>query len=488
MTVRTINKLQNFFGIDFGTTSSALVGYTTMGKTKVKWRIGDNTERPIPSVIAIDNKTGQVYKGREAWEKEAELSKTCTCVPSVKTILDKDDTYFIAGKEWNNIDIAAELFKALKERAKSYKHLDISAATVAIPIGFSVKKRENLRKAARMAGIEINSFISEPTAAFFANYKDVRGDTIVVVFDWGGGTLDISVIQNVGGMISELATGGLPIAGNDIDDKVARKVHSRIARKKGLQISFDDMDPADQDLLRVKVEAAKRALGDVDYSEITMNNYGKFGACAETLDYDWFAAIIEPEVSEAVKTLKKVINDSGVGLANVDRILMVGGSSNLRTLEEKLEDEEDLYDKILFPEETMWNVGEGAALLDMTPGAYYSNQEINLILSDGTPFPLLKKDEPLENWRKHCSFGVVDTTDEARIVFGGSKDIEESSDRFISLPVYGFLEEKVLLEAAVDKNNVFRVRAQSHNRPKEYSRFWNYTRLKSYYKLPNKLV
>ena len=481
-------NLSNYFGIDFGTTSSATVGYMVMDHTPEEFLYGDEEGRPIPSVVAIDKKTGEVFTGRDAWDKKMELSESCEYISSVKTILDKESVITLAGREWSPVDIAAELFKALKANVKERTDIEMTAATVAIPIGFSPEKREKLRMAAENAGITIKSFISEPTAAFFANYDELRSSSIVAVFDWGGGTLDVSVLQNENGRISELATVGSNIAGDFIDNKIAQRIHSKIARKKGQEIAFGDMPSSAQDMMRVRSERAKRALGDDDTATISINNYGPYGACREILDYDWFADIVEPEVQMAMDCLKKAIDQSGVGLANIDRIVLVGGSSNLRPLLERMD---SVYgDKLFFPEETMWNVGQGAAKLSMTPGSYYSNQSVGIVLSDNSYFELLPKDTSISGWKKECHFGIIDTNKEARFVFGGSPDIEESPERFKSLevPAYRFLQEQLIIQALVDSDLVFRVIAGSTMRPKEFQRVWEYPQLKCYYKLPDKQV
>lgn len=478
-------NLSCFYGIDFGTTSSAVVGYMVMDHNPEQFLYGDDEGRPIPSVVAINKLSGEVVTGREAWDKKMELSESCKYISSVKSILDQDTSITIAGRDWSPVDIASELFKSLKESVQERTGNDFTSATVAIPIGFSPQKRDKLREAARRAGIEIDSFVSEPTAAFFANYEALRSSSIVAVFDWGGGTLDVSILKNEGGRISELATAGSNIAGDYIDNKIAQRIHSKIARKKGIDIAFSDMPASAQDMMRVRSERAKRALGDDDTATISINNYGSYGACRELLEYDWFADIVEPEVSMAIECLQKAIEQSGVGLANIDRIVMVGGSSNLRPLIEKMD---ELYgDKLYFPDETMWNVGQGAARLAMTPGSYYSNQSIGIVLSDNSFFELLSPNTKLENWNLECNFGIVDSNKEARFVFGGSSDIEESQNRFksISIPAYRFLQEQIVLRAMVDENMVFRVIAGSSMRPDEYRRVWDYSKLKCFYKLPD---
>lgn len=330
--------LKYYFGIDFGTTNSATVGYVVMDQKPEAVKYGDEEGRPIPSVVAIDKTTGAVFNGRDAWDKKMELSESCEYISSVKTALDSEQVKTIAGRDWSAVDVASEVFKYLKTNVHNRTGIEMEEATAAIPVGFSATKRAKLREAAKKAGIHIRSFISEPTAAFFANYDELKSSSLVAIFDWGGGTLDVSILQHVNGKVSELATVGRDIAGDYIDDKIAKRIHAKIARKKGIEMAFADMPSSAQDMMRVRAERAKRMLGDDDTATISINNYGVYGACRETLEYDWFADIVDPEVTMAMGCLEEAIRQSGVGIANIDRIVMVGGSSNLRPLLEKMDE------------------------------------------------------------------------------------------------------------------------------------------------------
>lgn len=475
--------LKSYFGIDFGTTNSAVTGYMVMDNKPELIRFGDVEGRPVPSVVAVNKETGDIITGREAWERKMELSETCEYFYSVKSILDRDNVVTIAGRDWSPVDIAAEVFKKLKGNVKDRTGNELNVATVAIPIDFSAEKRDKLRTAASRAGITIKSFVSEPTAAFFANYEELKSASVIAVFDWGGGTLDVSVLKNENGRISELATAGSNIAGDYIDNEIARRIHSKVTRKKRIEVAFESLPARARDMIRVKSEGAKRNLSDDDSAVISINNYGPCGKFNEILDYDWFAAIIDPIVTMAMDCLKEAISQSGVGVANIDRILMVGGSSNLRPLLEKMENE--YGDKIYFPEQTMWNVAQGAAILSMTPGNYYANQSVGVILSDNAYYELLPPDTPLEDWEHNCSFGIVDSSEEARFVFSGSPDIDCSPEKYktLSVPAYRFMQEHINLKAFVDQNMVLNVIAGSNMRPKEYYRIWQYSKLKCYYKL-----
>ena len=476
------NLIQRF-GIDFGTTNSATVGFSILGSESSRNQYGDDEGRPNPSVVAIDRRTGNVMTGREAWNKKVELSDSCEYVSSVKSILATGWKKKIAGKTWSAVDIAAEIFKGLKRKVRETSGQNLEEAVVAIPVGFSAEKREEVRKAALQAGIDVTGFISEPTAAFYANYSELQACTNVAVFDWGGGTLDVSVLKNENGKLYELATAGINVAGDAIDDKLARRIHARLARKKNIKKAFEDMPHSAQDLLLVRSEKAKRTLSDSDDVTISMVAYGDFGPCRETIDYEWFSEVITPEVDMAINCLAKVIEESGVGLANIDRIVMVGGSSNLRPLIERMQ---EIYgDALYFPEETMWNVSVGAAMLALHPGAYHSNQSIGLVMSDGSYFELLPVGADLTEWERKCSFGLTDTSQEARFVFDGSTDIRESPLKYRSLniPAYKFLQEKIRLTATVDEDLIFRVNAGSNMRPDSFGRIWEYPNLKCYYEL-----
>ena len=280
--------IQRNFGIDFGTTNSSVVQCVSLdGKTR-RIPYGDDEGRPMPSIVAIDKATGEVFIGREAWNKRSELAQSCECIQSVKSLLEVDGwSKFIAGKWWTAKDIAAEVFKALRNNITGNDSFEEDLkAMVAVPVGFSRSKREAIRNAAKEAGIDVEGFISEPTAAFFANYDELKSEETVVIFDWGGGTLDVSVIRNSGGRISELATTGMPIAGDDIDERLARKVHAKVTRKKGVNLSFDEMSPAARDMLLVRAERAKRALSEDDDTVISLNRYGDIGAFRERVSYE----------------------------------------------------------------------------------------------------------------------------------------------------------------------------------------------------------
>ena len=170
--------MDTYFGIDFGTTNSAVVAIASVNGEKV----GDSTpignegskRYPMPSYVAIDRKTGEVSTGLKA-KKSITDYKKYEIFSSIKTVIDEEKVCEIAGKTWTPIDIAAELFKALKEnvRNRSEGQMELNEAVVAVPAEFSPEKKNCVRKAALKAGIKITMFISEPTAAYCSKIEEM---------------------------------------------------------------------------------------------------------------------------------------------------------------------------------------------------------------------------------------------------------------------------------------------------------------------------
>jgi molecular chaperone DnaK len=211
-----------FFGIDFGTTNSAVVAINTGNGSDIEMtmRIGESNRIPLPSYVAINKLDGSVRTGSEVKRGNLESDKY-QVFPSVKMVIDADKEWKIAGKIWTPVDIATELFKALKKNVETKigNATVLKEAVVAIPVNFSPKKRNNIREAARRAGIRISMFISEPTAAYCSRIKELHRYKNVAVFDWGGGTLDVVVLEIENNVIHELSTAEMPLAGKYLRKK-----------------------------------------------------------------------------------------------------------------------------------------------------------------------------------------------------------------------------------------------------------------------------
>ncbi len=241
------------FGIDFGTTNSSVMQSARLGDHTVQTAYGDEEGRPVPSIVAINRQTDEVFTGREAWNRRSELADDCEIVHSVKSLLDDHGWQISTAKStWTAKKVASEVFRTLKsvvENNDLNENLEMKSATIAVPIGADASKRREIRAAAKAAGLEVKSFVGEPTAAFFANFDELRSCENVVIFDWGGGTLDVSILSNRNGRITELATVGMSVAGDAIDELLARRIHAKVAREKNRKdLGFDDMPASARDI------------------------------------------------------------------------------------------------------------------------------------------------------------------------------------------------------------------------------------------------
>lgn len=480
-----MSKLKVSFGIDFGTTNSATVSIVEGRRI---YQYGDERGNPLPSIVVIDRATGETFYGRTAWERRRELSQSYEVITSVKGYLGTDRVWQIAGQNWTPEMVAAQIFRGLKNQVekKSDSNLILDEAVVAIPVGFSPEKRQSLRKAANMAGIKISSFISESTAAFFKHYENLKHYSKLAIFDWGGGTLDVSIIENKKGKINELAVSGLKLGGDDLDLKLATWAHAKIMRQKNLNISFDEMPAESKDIMLVKAEIAKRNLSESDSAAIAINKYGDLEFVRTHIDIDTFCALVEPEVTKAINTLEEAVKKANLSFNEIECILMVGGSSNLKPLLESI-GKKWADHNIEFHNGAEWSIAKGAAMLSLNPGCFRLNQDIGVILSDGSFFPILTKDCVIPLEQCTFNFGIIEETTNARFIFSDNEFSYQKNHAnilgYLSVPTYGFFKEQLELKAKIDDDLVFYAEVKSDKRPEQYTAIWNHTDLKFYYEL-----
>lgn len=478
--------MANYFGIDFGTTNSAVVVIAAIDGKRIgdAQKIGEDERHPLPSFVAINKVTGEVKTGMAAKRSISE-SNEYQVFSSIKTVIDEDQNWEIAGRTWTQIDIAAELFKALKQNVyeKTGGVMNMDEAVVAVPVGFSAKKKSNVRQAAKKAGIKVSMFISEPTSAYCSRLDQMKKYKNVAVFDWGGGTLDVAVLRIEGDTISELATAGMTLAGNDIDKKIAEKICLKVARNTNQDFSFDDLAPEFKLRLLDLCEQAKCNLADEDVASVSIAKLDKYGRALEKLDYEFFALLIENEVEQAVDCLLTALSDAGMNRESIDCIICEGGSSRLRPLQAKLLEYFD-RDKLLFPRTAMWDIGSGAAEIAYLPGSYTLNSPIGIIQSNNRFYPLLKIGQRVPTEEKVVKFGVVESTDEARFVLSDGETADSQTfTEYFPVRLRGFSDEVLTVSCYIDADMVFRMKVQSNRMPDDVFRVWTYSNLKVSYRI-----
>lgn len=475
--------MANYFGIDFGTTNSAVHAITAIENSiDDEFDIGEDDRHPLPSFVAINRNNGEVVTGLDAKNSISE-EDDYQVFSSIKTIIGEDLEWNIGGKIWTPIDISAELFKALKKKAELQTKGEMTEAVVAVPVGFSSKKKNNIRKAAQKAGIKVLMFVSEPTAAYCSRAEEMKKYHNVAVFDWGGGTLDVVVLRVENHIIHELAATGISIAGNDIDRRLAERLCLNVSSKSGEDFSFEDLSQKVQMRLLQKCEQAKCDLADEDIVTITDANLDGHGMVMEKVDYSYFSLLIENEVNQAVDCLMRALDDAGMNKESIDCILCEGGSSRLRPLQEKLIRNFDRK-KLIFPRKAMWDIATGVSHIAYKPGCYTLNKPIGFILSNQKFYPLLKVGQrlPIKDEKK-VRFGVTESTEEARFVISDGPENDQTFSTMFPVKIRGFSDEILTVSCWVDTDMVFRMKIQSNRMPDDFYRVWTYSNLKVSYEI-----
>ena len=482
--------MKEYFGIDFGTTNSAVVGRLSQNITQY----GDETGQPFPSLVAVSRVTGQVQAiGRDAWKNRLALSESCEILSSAKMLLGSGKVWRIGPETWNYERVTTEVLKGLRTRVNDRGGgAVLESAFFAIPVGFKPEKRKALRKAAKDAGIEVRGFVSEPTAAVFRNFEQVYQWPTVAVFDWGGGTLDISVVSIRGDVVEEIATLSQSVAGDTLDRIIAEWAHMKILRYKNLNgPPFDGMDARYRDMLLSQCELAKRTLANEELAEITITRYGEFGVVNLAITLEEFSELMRPQIIEAIAALEEVVqNQARLSFDQLGCIIMVGGSSKLRGLRESM-DEKGWDCEISLPVSSEWYVADGSAILSSTLGNYISAQSIGIRLSDNTVYSVINKGQNTSLYSNVTTFGLVEDSDNARFVFVECRDGTDaqllSMEKilgYLSVPTYGFSNEPIRLSSRFDEDLLLHITAHSQLRDKNEQRTWTYGNARFSYQLP----
>lgn len=479
-----------YFGIDFGTTNSA-----TMELFNNQAILhSEKGEKPFPSLVAIDKVTGEVVaRGLEVRENRNSYQEKYEIISSPKSYLGTNHKWSIANKDWTPTDIAREIFTGLKKMAWQSRGVDMDEAVVAIPVGFAPEKRRALRKAAKEAGIEINSFVSEPTAAIFKNYEQVRRWRNCVVFDWGGGTLDISVVEMNGENIKEIDAVGIQLGGDNLDRKIAEWVYNDHISKTGETLPFHELDSESMDILLVRSEEAKCYLGEEEERTIIIPGFSKGELLRSTITRTQLLDLLKEEYDKALDELHKVVSlKARMSFEEIGCILMVGGSSKLVGLQERIQEKTKNCQIIPPSSSADWDVAHGASILSSTPGNYLIADNIGIKLSDGTLFPLVKEGTPVHLCKGLLNFGIVDDVDTACFNFIKSENDRPDSGMSntaraigtLLTPCNGFVNEAIEVKYWVDEDLFLSIMTKSNLRHEEKLTLWEYGEILFTYDLP----
>ncbi|MGH4050191.1 MAG: Hsp70 family protein [Clostridium sp.] len=475
-------KRGTFIGIDFGTTNTSVVCVISDEHGTKTMYLGEAGEYPFSSIVAIPKNEGNMLFGRDVKRRRLELSDNYTIITSMKSWLGTDKEFIVDHKRYSPIKITTAFFSHVKNYIKEHYNISIKDATLAFPVDFTPEARTALKLAAMAAGINVKGFISESTAAYIANKNDAKAYSKVMVVDWGGGTLDICILDLNGTRIYENSVYGDKIGGDDIDIELAHRIHSKLVSQTGIKLNYDDMTLAEKDIIISQCESAKIEFSDYDDADILLRNYGKFGTKTVSLDYDYFEDVVSPIIKNKVlKTINIAMERSKTSKAGIDAVIIVGGSCGLRPFANAMT---NIFgnDKIIVPEKVQWSVAIGAAFIDIIGSEYYLNDDVGVLLSDNTIYPIFKKHrDKIGSVIAPITFSLTEDTFDAHFIFTNG----DNSINYGSTDVYtkGFLKESLQLSASIDNDQIAKIKITNSYMGNEYIEKIEINKLKFYYDL-----
>ena len=324
--------MSKIIGIDLGTTNSC-VAVMEGGKPVVI----PNSEgaRTTPSVVAF-TKTGERLVGEPA--KRQAVTNADRTIASIKRHMGTDYKVTIDGKSYTPQEISAMILQKLKADAESYLGEKVSDAVITVPAYFNDAQRQATKDAGKIAGLEVKRIINEPTAAALAYGLDNDKEQKIMVYDLGGGTFDVSIIDIGEGVIEVLATNGdTHLGGDDFDNKITEWMIAEFKKQVGVDLGNDKMA-----LQRLK-EAAEKAKKELSTATTTEINLPFITATAEgpqhlamTLTRAKFDELTADLIERTVIPVQNAMRDAGITNADLGKVLLVGGSTRMLNAQEKV--------------------------------------------------------------------------------------------------------------------------------------------------------
>ena len=324
--------MSKIIGIDLGTTNSC-VAVMEGGKPTVI----TNTEgvRTTPSIVAF-TKNGERLVGEPA--KRQAVTNAERTISSIKRHMGTDYKVDIDGKKYTPQEISAMILQKLKADAGSYLGEKVTEAVITVPAYFNDAQRQATKDAGRIAGLDVKRIINEPTAAALAYGLDNEKEQKIMVYDLGGGTFDVSIIEIGDGVIEVLATNGdTHLGGDDFDNRITQWMIEEFKKTEGVDLSGDKMA-----LQRLK-EAAEKAKKELSTMTTTNINLPFITATSEGpkhLDMNLTRAKFDELTSDLIERtaipVQNALKDAGITAAELGKVLLVGGSTRMISAQEKV--------------------------------------------------------------------------------------------------------------------------------------------------------
>ncbi len=370
--------MAKIIGIDLGTTNSCVAVYEGSEPIVIPNPEGART---TPSVVAF-SKTGERMVGQVA--KRQAITNPDRTISSIKRHMGTNYKVPIDGKNLTPQEISAMILQKMKSDAEAYLGTTVTQAVITVPAYFTDAQRQATQDAGKIAGLEVLRIINEPTAAALAYGLDKDNNQRVLVFDLGGGTFDVSLLEIADGVFEVLATAGNNrLGGDDFDQRIINWMAEKFQRENGVDLRNDKMvmqrlkDAAE----KAKIELSGMTQTEINLPFITATAAGPlhFEATLTRAEFDRITADL---VEATMGPTRQVIRDAGIGVEKIDKILLVGGSSRIPAVQ-------DAVKKFLGKEPFKGiNPDECVAIGAAIQGGVLGGEVKDLLLLDVTPLSL----------------------------------------------------------------------------------------------------
>jgi len=487
MRERNITAANAGFGIDFGTTNSLVAVHNLKSEKTIVCR-DKATDLPHPSVVWYrPDEPPRV--GREAKAHISAYAEAAgnAFVQSIKRRLGKGDTLDVFGEKKPAQAVATDIFRFLLSDAHTAHDFDVREAVVTVPVYFDGRARRELRRAADDAGLFIKTFLHEPFAAligylygmgFEAGLRQRDGQNILV-FDWGGGTLDITVGQVCQGRVVQLSTAGLIDRAGDRFDSLLGAVATRKFQKRH-SIPSDQfrLTAATKDRFRAQCERSKIELSAKRIQKVELADFLRVGKTvldlSERIEREDFENEILADVDLAAREVDRALDAAGLSARQIDLVLLIGGTSQIPLVQQRIR--ERFGYTVVNVKNADSIIAEGAAIADALGLGLVFTDSVAIELSDGTHHDVFKAGEPAkpEACNKTLNLFCTDNRDGvARLIVGLARASNGRFDRstVLTIPVSPDLprpynHERVTASFRLDEDLVLHVDAKAATQPK----------------------
>jgi len=348
--------MSKIIGIDLGTTNSVVA---VMEGSEAKVIPNAEGGRTTPSVVAFaknnERLVGQVAKRQSVTNPQNtvysikrfmgrrydEVSEEMKMVPySVEKAENGDVRITIEDKKYSPPEISAMVLRKLKQAAEDYLGTEVKEAVITVPAYFNDSQRQATKDAGRIAGLDVKRLVNEPTAAALAYGLDKKTDQKIAVYDFGGGTFDISILEVGEGVVEVKSTNGdTHLGGDNIDQRIIDWLLSEFKKDQGIDLSQDAMA---MQRLKAAAEEAKIALSSTQESEINLPFITADSSGAKHLNLKLGRAkleqLVEKDIERSFGPCKQALEDAGVKPGDVDEVVLVGGQTRMPYIQQKVEE------------------------------------------------------------------------------------------------------------------------------------------------------